>query len=383
MSDDYDNTNLTPLSSNSSGSSGTRAWSVSVVDETANLQPDETASTAPDQSESFSAPKAAPMTDNESRETVTEEVDLPVTENDLPASNEAEPIAADTEQTSEDEDVITSEDSSEALPQIEVAAPVSDIDTGTGEAETFVEAMAASDEPDTGFSEPAREPAAEEQTTEELHQAVSDNDLPASEEAEPIAADAEQTSEDEDVITSKDSSEALPQTEAAAPVSDTDIGTGETEAFAEAMAASDEPDTDTGFSEPAPEPAAEEQTTEELRQAVLDTMTEHEESQKETFALFERISEDFSAMMATARNDAAVFSIKLMEFAQANAQNSFELARAYSNARSVPEIFNVQADYLQRQMELLNTQARELQALTAKVTARNTMEIQNRHNSAA
>lgn len=289
MSDNSDNASLTPLSSNSSGSSGTRAWSVSVVEETANPQPDETASTAPDQSESISAPKVAPMTDNESRQPVTEEVDLPVTEDDLPASEEAEPIAAEAEQASEDEDVIASKDSVEAVPQTETAAPVSDTGTETGETETFAEAMA--------------------------------------------------------------------------------------------MAASDEPDNETGFSESVPEPAAEEQTTEELRQAVLASMTEHEESQKETFALFERMSEDFSAMMATARNDAAVFSIKLMEFAQANAQNSFELARAYSHARSMPEILNVQADYLKRQMELLNTQARELQALTAKVTARNTMEIQNRHSA--
>lgn len=287
MSDNDDNTNLTPLSSNSSGPSGTRALSVSVVEAPENPQPEETASTPPDQSESLSAPKTAPMIDNEAREPVTETVDLPVTETDSPANDAVEPYAANAEQTSENE----------------AASPGS------------------------------------------------------------VEVDS--------------------QTEADAPAShDVNVETGDAETYTEAMTASDEPVSEARVSEFAPEPAAEEQTTEDLRRAVLDTMAEHEDKQKAAFALFGRMSEDFSAMMATARNDAAVFGIKLMEFAQANAQSSFELARAYSHARSIPEIFNVQADYLKRQMELLNTQARELQALTAKVTAKNTMEIQNRHNAA-
>jgi hypothetical protein len=117
-----------------------------------------------------------------------------------------------------------------------------------------------------------------------------------------------------------------------------------------------------------------------LRQAVLDTLAQQEAKREEATALFERISEDFSVMMATARTDAAAFSVKFMEFAQANAQSNFELARGYTNARSIPEIFNVQADYLKRQLELLNAQARELQAMTAKVAAKTTMDIQNRRN---
>lgn len=285
MSDDDGNKNLTPLSSNSSGSSGTRAWGVSVAEDPEKAQPDETVSTAREQSESFSAPKAAPMTDKEAREPVAETVDLPVTENESPESEATESFAANAEQTSEDE--FTSNGSSETDSQAEPDLPEFDSSPETDEAETSADAVAASDEPVT----------------------------------ETIVSD-----------------------------------------------------------EPAPEPVAEEQTTEDLRKAVLDTMTEHEE-QQEAFALFERMSGDFSAMMVTARNDAAAFSFKLIEFAQANAQNSFELARGYSHARSIPEIFNVQADYLKRQLELLNVQARELQALTAEVAAKNTMEIQGRHSA--
>jgi hypothetical protein len=126
---------------------------------------------------------------------------------------------------------------------------------------------------------------------------------------------------------------------------------------------------------------AEEPTTEQLRQAVLDTLAQQGAKREEATALFKRISEDFSAMMATARTDAAAFSLKFMEFAQATAQSNFELARGYSNARSIPDIVTVQADYLKRQLELLNAQARELQAMTAKVAAKTTMDIQNRRDS--
>ena len=139
------------------------------------------------------------------------------------------------------------------------------------------------------------------------------------------------------------------------------------------MAAGEEP-------EPAIETRYEDKTTEELRETVIKAMTGKEAGQNDAFALFERASRDFSAMMKTAREDAAVFGFKLMEFAQANAQSNFELARAYSQARSIPEIFNVQAEYMKRQLEILNAQAKELQALTTEIASKSKAESQGRRD---
>lgn len=281
MSDDDDNTNLTPLSSSSSGAGGTRAWNVSVGDNPENPQPGKDISDTPEQAESS---VAAPMTDKDHEAPVTETVELPVTETESHASEAAEPFAADVKQTAED------------------------------------------------YPDP--------------YEAV---------EADPYAG--------------PDATEA-----------DAETDSGEAGGSAETVTASDETFTGNGVSGHAPEPAADEHTTEQLRQAVLETMAGQEGKQEEAFALFERISEDFSVMLASARNDAAVFSFKLMEFAQANAQNNFELARGYSHARTLPEIFNVQADYVKRQLELLNAQARELQALTSEITAKNAMDLQSKRS---
>jgi hypothetical protein len=274
MSEEDDTPNMTPLSSNSSGSSGTRAWSVSVADDPENTQPDKN-SPASDQTES----SAAPMTGNEHIEHSAAASDLPAAETDAFASEAVESFDALVGQAVQD------------LP----------------------------DPYDPGETDP-----------------------------QPTASDA------------------------AGEEADTGIGTAD----APGDAAPETPADETLSAE-----TDEEQTTEQLRQAVLDSLAQQEEKREEAMALFERISGDFSARMAAARTDAAAFSLKLMEFAQANAQSNFELARGYSNARSIPEIFTVQADYLKRQLELLNAQARELQAMTAKVAAKTTMDIQNRRDA--
>jgi hypothetical protein len=72
---------MTPLSSNSSGPGGTRAWSVSVAEDPENLQPDKNSS-ASDQDESF----VAPMTGNEHIEPDAVASDPPAAETDTFAS---------------------------------------------------------------------------------------------------------------------------------------------------------------------------------------------------------------------------------------------------------------------------------------------------------
>ncbi|MBX2804348.1 MAG: phasin family protein [Hyphomicrobiales bacterium] len=286
MSDDDDvNTNLTPLSSNSYGSSGTRAWSVSVAEEPANQQPEPDAFNAAEPSDSASTS----MNDTaqiEQDEAVDEAIEPPATETGEDFASPASPISYDD-------------------PVVQ-ATPSEDVDLELETAE-----IATVDEPVTQFA-PDLQPS-------------DPPDENISEAAEPNAEDTTSGAQ-------------------------------------------------TGVNQSEP-------TTEELRQAVLNSMAEQETRQAEAFALFENVSENFTSMLATARNDVAMFSFKLMEFAHANAQNNFELAKACGSARSLPDIVNVQANYLKRQVELLNAQARELQALTSEITAKNAMEIQSKRNS--
>lgn len=125
-------------------------------------------------------------------------------------------------------------------------------------------------------------------------------------------------------------------------------------------------------------PADQDQSIEELRQAVIDSLSESEARNKEARTVFEQFSRDVSTMMKTARDDAAILGFKLMEYAQASVHTNFELARAYSEARTIPDIFNLQAEYLKRQLELLNSHTNEVRALTSELAAKTTAELRNR-----
>jgi hypothetical protein len=122
-------------------------------------------------------------------------------------------------------------------------------------------------------------------------------------------------------------------------------------------------------------------TTEELREAVRNTLAERNAEHEKAFALFNQMSHDLRAAMEDARDDAARVSFKLMEFAQASFHNNVELARDYATAKSVPDLFNVQSSYIQRQLELLNSKTQELNALTNEIASKKAEQLQNRLKS--
>ena len=100
-------------------------------------------------------------------------------------------------------------------------------------------------------------------------------------------------------------------------------------------------------------------------------------------ALFEQVSRRFTAALEEAGVDAARVTFKVMEFAQASLKNNLELAKSYTAARSVPDIFGLHAAYLKRQFELLNAQAEELREITAKFALRNTASLKSQTDQAA
>ncbi len=123
---------------------------------------------------------------------------------------------------------------------------------------------------------------------------------------------------------------------------------------------------------------AAEAATEQLRTAVRRTMEQNEFSGEKTLATFDQLSQHVRIAIEDAKHDAARIGFKMMEFAQASVQNHMELARDYAAVRSVPEIFNAQAAYFQRHVDLLNRQTEELRNLTAEIASKKAGQLQSR-----
>lgn len=117
------------------------------------------------------------------------------------------------------------------------------------------------------------------------------------------------------------------------------------------------------------------EVTNEPWTAARQTIAENEARQEKALALFDQVSRRFTAALEEAGVDAARLTFKVMEFAQASLKNNLELAKSYTAARSVPDIFGLHAAYITRQFELLNAQAEELREITAKIASRNTASL--------
>jgi phasin len=68
----------------------------------------------------------------------------------------------------------------------------------------------------------------------------------------------------------------------------------------------------------------------------------------------------FEGHAETARKGAKDVAEKAMSFAEQNIASSFEFAQQLVRAKDVQDVFQLQADYLKRQMEAFSEQAREL-----------------------
>jgi hypothetical protein len=125
-------------------------------------------------------------------------------------------------------------------------------------------------------------------------------------------------------------------------------------------------------------PGAYHQTTERLSGAVLETMSGTGATQERSAALYGQVSQNLGVLMDDARQDAVRFGHKLMEFVQANVDSGMVLAKDYADARSVPDLFSVQAAYFKRQLDLINRQSEELRALTRELASKNAERLQLR-----
>ncbi|MGF1619657.1 MAG: phasin family protein [Rhodomicrobiaceae bacterium] len=321
MTDNTEAPQKTPLSSSSSNPSGTQALSVSIDED---VQQEQVAGKE----------EAAPTGESAS----DERADTPT------ADNENTPGYGRTEHAGAGADLSDSAD-------IEDSSPLS------GSAE---------DEPpaDDNFPELTPEQDMAEDTVPEPERSADTADLEVAASGVPESEPAEAASE---------AGEALPMADTDNPV-EPEIAADEAPSEAYDPDQSDIRVQTNGLMTGEP-------TTEELREAVRNTLAERSAEHEKAFALFNQMSHDLRAAMEDARDDAARVSFKLMEFAQASFHNNVELARDCTTAKSVPDLFNVQSSYIQRQLELLNSKTRELHALTNEIASKKAEKLQNRLKS--
>jgi hypothetical protein len=267
---------------------------------------------------------------------------------DTPESNQRNPLSSSSSNTSGTHALsIRVEKSSDENTATEADAPTS-AKSENASKETFLHPVANNENQTSG---PEAELAGEEQVDQflagdgtELGPAPQQETVPfATPAAEPLLEQAAETSRDSATGGSSRSANAIIEDETARDAN---------------------------------EAAASVKITKELSDAARKTMNTKEVSSERAFVMLEQISYNFSTAMEDARNDAARISFKLMEFAQASFRNNFEFAREYSAARSVPDVFNVQAAYFKRQMDLMNKQTEELRRLTSEIASKKAAQIQ-------
>jgi phasin len=111
----------------------------------------------------------------------------------------------------------------------------------------------------------------------------------------------------------------------------------------------------------------------EVPQAFRDVAEKSTAQAKENF---EKVSAAASAATDQMKNaysttfkGAQDYSTKVLEFAHANINASFEHARKLSSVKSPTEFFALSNDHLRQQFEIMSRQAQELAAIAQQMTA--------------
>jgi phasin len=76
---------------------------------------------------------------------------------------------------------------------------------------------------------------------------------------------------------------------------------------------------------------------------------------------------DMETRANSARSGAMDVGARAMSFAQRNITSSFDLAQRLVKAKDVQEVMKLQTEYIQSQIEALNTQAKELGEAASKM----------------
>ena len=122
--------------------------------------------------------------------------------------------------------------------------------------------------------------------------------------------------------------------------------------------------------------------TTQLGQLGLDTSVPEavraiaEKSVAQTREFYDRSNDALDASVATfektldaAGQGAAAFNRKIIDIAQRNVNSGFDLAKSLAGAKNLSEIVELQADYWQKLLGALTSQAEEVRALSTKMAA--------------
>ena len=104
----------------------------------------------------------------------------------------------------------------------------------------------------------------------------------------------------------------------------------------------------------------------------------------QTRELYERSKDTLQAVLTSwqksfgAANQGAVsLNLKLMDIAERNISNGFDLATGLAGARNLTEVMELQSAYWRKQLSRLQTQAEEVRALSTRITANVTEPIKS------
>ncbi len=101
---------------------------------------------------------------------------------------------------------------------------------------------------------------------------------------------------------------------------------------------------------------------------------------REAYAKMNGVAQDgakvIEEVMLTAQAGARTISEKVLHNTAVNTEKAFDAAQAMARARSLPEFFSLQTNFVQQQMQIAGAQTRELFELSSKV-AKQTFETIN------
>jgi phasin len=83
----------------------------------------------------------------------------------------------------------------------------------------------------------------------------------------------------------------------------------------------------------------------------------------------EAVRESWEKSFDAAGQGAMAFNRKVIDIAQRNINSSFDLAKSLAGAKNLAETMELHGAYWRKQLDALATQAEEVRALSAKVTA--------------
>ncbi len=108
---------------------------------------------------------------------------------------------------------------------------------------------------------------------------------------------------------------------------------------------------------------------ETVQKAAQDGLDKTHETYTKVSAAAQDAGKAFEKVYETAQKGSKTLTEKFIDQAAKNTDAAFKTARAVLKSKSVPEAAQLQAEYLNKQIEIIGNQSKELYELSSKITA--------------